>query len=50
MSDLQLCHFTAGLNFRFLGDYDMSIYLIDNIIVPLDSEPDFRRDALKSLH
>ena len=27
----------------------MSIYLIDNIIVPLDSEPDFRRDALKAL-
>ena len=27
----------------------MSNYLIDNIIVPLDSEPDFRHDALKAL-
>lgn len=28
----------------------MSVYLINNIIVPLDSEADFRREALRALH
>ena len=28
----------------------MSIYLINNIVVPLDSELDFRREALRALH
>ena len=27
----------------------MSIYLINNIIVPLESEADFRREALRAL-
>ena len=28
----------------------MSIYLINNIVVPLDSELDFRREALRAMH
>lgn len=38
----------AELNFLSRGIV-MSIYLINNIIVPLEEEADFRREALRAL-